>query len=316
MTLLHKILEAERRIRAHARETPLEASAVLQAATGCNVYYKLENLQHTGSFKFRGAISKMLALPRVQRDRGVIAASSGNHGMAVAYGAGLLHIEATIFVAADASPLKIERIRQLGGHVEFAGDNCVHAELAARTYARKNGQCYISPYNDEDVIAGQGTIGCELIKQLAEIDVVFVAVGGGGLISGIASYVKAVSPDIEVIGCQPQNSPVMQASIAAGRIVEIAEQPTLSDGTAGGIEKDAITFALCRKLVDDFVLISEPEIAAAVRRLLSDEGWLIEGAAGVAVAGFLQRAEHYRDKNVVIVLCGRNIAPETLKSIL
>jgi threonine dehydratase len=316
MNLAHQIQKAESRIRPCIRETPLEYSHYLSAQTGAQVYLKLENVQHTGSFKFRGAMSKMLSLEKAHLAKGVVAASSGNHGMAVSYAAKLLETEATIFVASDASPAKVERIRQLGGKVEVAGDNCVHAEQAARAKAGAGGLAYISPYNDLDVVAGQGTIGLELQKQLAQIDAVFVAVGGGGLIAGIGGYLKSAHPNVQITGCQPENSCVMYESIRAGRVIDYPEQPTLSDGTAGGIEQDAVTFALCRKYVDDYVLVSEPEIAAAMRLILEHENWLIEGAAGVAVAGFLRQRENFFGKNVVLLLCGRNIGLEKVREVL
>lgn len=316
MKLTQKIQQAESRIRPYIRETPLEYSHYLSVKSGAHVYLKLENVQHTGSFKFRGAMSKMLSLEKAQLAKGVVAASSGNHGMAVSYAAKLLGAQATIFVASEASQTKVERIRQMGGKIEVAGDNGIHAEIAARARAEQDGLAYISPYNDLQVVAGQGTIGLELHRQLAQIDAVFVSVGGGGLISGIAGYLKSVRQNIQIIGCQPENSRVMYESIRAGQVVDFPEQPTLSDGTAGGIERNAVTFELCRELVDEYVLVSEQEIAAAMKMLLAQENWLTEGAAGVALAGFLQQQESYREKNVVILICGRNIAIEKIVEIL
>lgn len=316
MDLVFKIQQTEASIRQYIRETPLEYSYALSAQTGASVYLKLENVQHTGSFKFRGAISKMLSLEKPKLAKGVVAASSGNHGMAVSYAAQLLNTKATIFIASDASKAKVERIRQMGGTIEMTGDNCIHAEKAARARAETDRLAYVSPYNDPQVVAGQGTIGVELHKQLAQIDAVFVSVGGGGLISGIGAFLKSVRPEVQVIGCQPANSRVMTESIRAGRIIDYPEQPTLSDGTAGGIEQDAVTFALCRELIDDYVLVSEQEIAEAMRLILSQENWLVEGAAGVALAGFLQQQKKYRDKNVIILICGRNIGLEKIREVL
>ncbi|MFQ5629469.1 MAG: threonine/serine dehydratase [bacterium] len=316
MNLAQQIQQADSRIKSYIRETPLEYSHYLSAKTGAQVYLKLENVQHTGSFKFRGAMSKMLSLSEAQRAKGVVAASSGNHGMAASYAAKLLDTAATIFVASDAAAAKIERIRQIGGEIELAGDNCVHAEKAARARAEADGLAYVSPYNDLDVIAGQGTIGLELHKQLPQVDAVLVAVGGGGLISGIGGYLKSVRQNIRIIGCQPENSRVMYESIRAGRVIDYPEQPTLSDGTAGGIEKNSVTLALCQQYVDGYVLVAEQEIAAAMRLILAHENWLVEGAAGVAVAGFLRKQENFSGKNVVLILCGRNIGLEKIRAIL
>ena len=175
---------------------------------------------------------------------------------------------------------------------------------------------YISPYNDPQVVGGQGTIAVELARQLEPIDAVFVAVGGGGLIAGIAGYLKVVRPGITVVGCLPERSPVMAESVRAGQIVEMETAPTLSDATAGGIEAGAITFDLCRALVDEYVLVDEEEIAAAIRTTIEAEHLLIEGAAGVAAAAFYKRRASFRGQNVAIVLCGANISLQTLKALL
>lgn len=307
MNILNEITDAESRLRGRVRETPLDFSTALSERTGIDVYLKLEQIQYTGSFKFRGALNKMLSLSAAERARGVIAASSGNHGMAVACAARRLGIRATIFAAGNASPAKLVRIQRLGATLEITGENCLHAEQAARVAATGRNCAYISPYNDPKVIGGQGTIGIELLQQLPELDAVFVSVGGGGLIAGVGAYLKAHKPDIELIGCQPVNSRVMYESIRSGEIIDFPEQPTLSDGTAGGIEPGAVTFALCRELVDDFMLVRETEIREAMRLILQEENWLIEGAAGVAVAAFLKTSTEFRNKHVAIVLCGRNI---------
>jgi threonine dehydratase len=307
---------AEQRIRPYLRETPLEHSLVLSDMGQSNIFLKLENLQYTGSFKLRGAMNKLLSLSPAEQTQGIVTASSGNHGAAVAYGLKHLGLRGQIFVPENASAVKVAMIRRFGAEIHLYGDDSGLTELYARDYADRHGLVYISPYNDEQIIAGQGTIGVEMARQLEGIDAVFVTVGGGGLISGIAGYLKAVQPEIKIIGCLPENSPVMAASIKAGHIVEMESRPTLSDGSAGGIEPGAITFELCRKLVDDYVLVSEEEIKAAMRLIIESQHLLIEGAAGVAVAGYLQAKEAFQAKNVIVVLCGANISLETLKSIL
>ena len=175
---------------------------------------------------------------------------------------------------------------------------------------------YLSPYNDPDVIAGQGSCGVEIARQISELDAVFIAVGGGGLISGVGIFLKSIHTDLDVIGCQPKASAVMAESAKAGRIVDIPSGPTLSDGTAGGIEADAITFDICQGLVDEYVLVSEDEIAEAMREFIDSHHMLLEGAAGVAIAGLKKKAAAYQGRNVVVIVCGGNISRETLKTVI
>lgn len=310
------ILAAERRIRSHVRETPVDFSVSLSSPRGPRVYLKLEHLQHTGSFKVRGAFNKLLSLGAAQRRRGVVAASSGNHGIAVCHAARQLRIPATICMPRGASPLKVRLIRSLGGRIVFHGANTLDAEFKARQLCAERGVAIVPPYNDAAVIAGQGTIGVELARQVTELDAVFVAVGGGGLIGGIAAYLKAVSPGTRIIGCWPANSRVLYESLRAGRILEWPEQTTISDGTAGGVEPGSITFGLCQALMDDAVLVSEAEIWQAMKLLLDEERWLVEGAAGVALAAWLKTRRRYAGKSVAVVLCGRNIAPQRTRMLL
>jgi threonine dehydratase len=316
MDVVPAIIAAERRIRPFVRETPLEYSAFLSALTGAEVLLKLENMQHTGSFKVRGALNALLCLTFAEREHGIVAASSGNHGMAIAFGMRVLGVTGVVFVPEDASPTKVAAIRALGAEVRQHGDDCLVAEVAARRYAIEQGMSYLSPYNDLRVVAGQGTLGVELVRQAEHLDAVFVAVGGGGLISGVASYLKAQWPDVLMVGCQPERSAVMFESLQAGRIVELPDRPTLSDGTAGGIEAGSLTFGLCQQVVDRFVLVSEEEIGAAMRLAIDVQHTLIEGAAGVALAAFLRCAEEFRGMRVAVVLCGANVSAATLKCVL
>jgi len=312
-----EVLRAAQRLRGYVRETPLESSPHLSQLGHNQVFLKLENLQHTGSFKFRGAMNKLLALSPEQRAKGCVAASTGNHGAALAFGLQALPgTKGLIFVPENAVPTKVAAIQRLGATVRFHGLDGAVTETYARNYAAQNDMVYISPYNDPQIIGGQGTIGLELTGQLAQVDVVFVALGGGGLISGIGGYLKSINEQVTVIGCSPENSRVMVESIKANRILDLESKPTLSDGTAGGLEPGAITFALCQQAVDDYILVSEAEIKAAMRLFIETHHMLLEGAAGVALAAYLQRAEAYRGKNVVIIICGANISLETLKTIL
>jgi threonine dehydratase len=284
--------------------------------TGANVYLKLENLQLTTSFKLRGAFNKLLSLAPEQTKAGCVAASSGNHGAATAYAMQALEIGGIIFVPEGSSTSKVESIRRLGGDVRFHGSDGLETEQHARQYALDRGMPYLSPYNDLEVIAGQGSCGVEIAQQIDELDAVFVAIGGGGLISGVGSFLKSVHPALKVIGCQPRASAVMAASAKAGEILAMESKPTLSDGTAGGIEADAITFELCQQLVDEYVLVSEEEIAASMREFIDSHHQLLEGAAGVAIAAMKKAAAGIKGRNVVVIICGGNISRDTLRTVI
>jgi threonine dehydratase len=310
------IVLAANRIGPHIRETPLDHSPFFSELSGANVYLKLENLQHTGSFKLRGAFNKVLSLTPEERRAGCVAASSGNHGAAIAYAMKKLGVTGVIFVPEQTSPTKVDAIKRAGGEVRFFGTDGLDTENHAREYALQNGMAYLSPYNDEQVIAGQGSVGVEIARQLPEVDAVFIAVGGGGLISGIGAFMKSVNPNVEIVSCQPIASKVMTESVSAGEILDLPSEPTLSDGTAGGIEAGAITFDLCSELIDRFVLVSEEQIATAMQGFIDSHHQLPEGAAGVAIAGLLEVADDYAGKNVVIVVCGGNISRETLKKVI
>jgi threonine dehydratase len=251
-----------------------------------------------------------------QAARGVITASNGNHGLGVAAAARARGIAADVFVSAQVAAAKAQRIQALGAHLHCAGEDPLTAELAARRAAEESGRVFISPYNDVDVAAGQGTIAVELDRQVPELDAVFVAVGGGGLIAGIGSYFKSVSPRTEIVGCWPENSPVMLRCMEAGAVIDVPEEVTLSESTAGGLEPGSVTLGLCRAVVDRGVLVTEEEILAAMRLLMATEHWLVEGAAGVAFAAFLKESARYRGKRAAVVLCGRNLSPAVLGRVL
>ncbi|CNJ38406.1 threonine/serine dehydratase [Yersinia mollaretii] len=309
-TLFDAIKEAHQALRPQVRVTPLDHSPLLSQHTGCEVYLKCEHLQHTGSFKFRGASNKLRLLTDEQRQQGVITASTGNHGQAMALAGKLAGVKSTIYAPEKAAAIKLEAIRALGGHIELIAGDALNAELAAGVAAQQQGKIYISPYNDAQIIAGQGTCGMEMVEQQPDLDAVFVAVGGGGLISGIATVLKKLSDKTQVIGCWPANATSMYTSLQNGQIQEVAEQETLSDGTAGGVEPEAITFALCQQLIDQKVLVSEQEIKEAMRLIARTDRWMIEGAAGVALAAALKLAPQWQGKKIAVVLCGKNIVLE------
>jgi threonine dehydratase len=310
------VREADERVRPYVMETAVQRSAFLSELGGACVHCKLENFQHTGSFKVRGAMNKLLSLPAPQRGRGVVAASTGNHGAAVAYSAGKLSVRSLIFVPDNADESKVKSIEELGGEVRYFGEDTAETETFARGYAVENDLTYVSPYNDPRVIEGQGTVGAELNRQLERVDAVFISLGGGGLISGVAGYLKTLQPGVRIFGCSPENSQVMIRSVNAGRILDLPSLPTLSDGTAGGVEAGSITFDLCRDLVDEFVTVTEEQIGEQLRLFIQNHNMVIEGAAAVAVASYRKLCKQVTGRHVAVVICGGNISQETLKKVL
>lgn len=314
---VHKeVLAAEDRIRPFIRKTDLEYSPDLSNAVGGHVYLKLECMQHTGSFKYRGALNKFLSLSPKDRQNRVITASSGNHGTALAAILQTFGGKGVVYLPENASPTKVNNLRRYGVSLEFFGTDCIMSEILAKETAKKNRQVFISPYNDPQIIGGQGTIALELLDQLGTIDAVLVPVGGGGLISGIAGYLKTADKKIEIVGCQPENSAVMYESIRAGKIIEMASKPTIADGSAGGIEPGSATFDICQETVDDYILVRENEIRAAIRHIIEYHQMLIEGAAALSVACLLKEPKRFKGKNVVLIISGKRITPELLKEIL
>ena len=317
--LVTAIEAANHRIKAldgGVRETPLDESPALSTTGGARLLLKGEHLQRTGSFKFRGAVNKLLQLPVADRERGVLTASSGNHGMATALASTLIGIKTRIFLPEAVSPMKKQAIERFGAEITMVPGDSGAAEVAARKTADASGMTYISPYADLDIIAGQGTIGLELNQQCADLAAVCIAVGGGGLISGIGSYLKAKQPGADIIACWPEGAASMYHCLADGHIHEVEESETLSDGTAGGVEAGSVTFPLCQQVIDRTVLVSEAEIAAAMRRLAESERWMVEGAAGVALASAFRVAADYPGRAVAVVLCGRNIKLETFLKVI
>ncbi|MCP4768226.1 MAG: threonine/serine dehydratase [Gammaproteobacteria bacterium] len=317
--LVKNIVTANRRIKAvdgGVRETPLDESGVFSERTGANFLLKGEHLQRTGSFKMRGAMNKMLCLTDEERHKGVITASSGNHGMATTQAASVAGLEVTVYLPETVSPLKLANMRSLGANTVLVPGNGVEAEISARAAAESEGKVFVSPYSDFDVIAGQGTVGLEMVEQCTDLAAVYVCVGGGGLISGIGSYLKTFQPQADIIGCWPENAPAMHLCMEKGEIYDTPETPTLSDGSAGGIEPGAITLPLCQQVIDRQLLISEAEIAAAMRDMATAERFIIEGAAGVALAAALHSAADYRGCNIAVVVCGRNITLDSFRSVL
>jgi threonine dehydratase len=310
-SLFEGISQAHAAIRPQVPVTPLERSPALSARLGCEVLLKCEHLQPTGSFKIRGATNKIRLLGEDARRAGVITASTGNHGQAVARAGALAGVRVTVFVAASTAQSKMDAIRRLGADLSIIGGNPLDAELAARRLATEQGKTYVAPYNDPDVMAGQGTLGMELSEQAPQLDAVFVSVGGGGLIGGVGTALERLNPNTQVVGVWPENSPCLLRALEAGRLFDVPERPTLSDGTAGGIEPGSITFPICQSVIDARISVSESEIAAAMRDVAATDHWIVEGAAGVALAGLVKVAAAWQGGRVAVVLCGRNIALET-----
>ena len=303
---------ASERLEGRIRRTPLLYSPLFSEHVGARVWLKLENLQYTGSFKLRGATNLLAGLNEEQRSRGVVAASSGNHGAGVACAAHASGTTAVVFVPEGTPETKRSAIRRYGGTVREFGSDGLDTELHARDYAARRDMTYVSPYNDFDIIAGQGSCGAEIADVLPDVDEIYVAVGGGGLIGGVGSVLKSRIPAVRVVACQPRASAVMARSVAAGRILDLPSEPTLSDGTAGGIEPGSITFDICRAVSDEFVIVDEQQIAAAMRQVLELERQLIEGAAGVAVAAMLSARRRLSGRTVVVLICGGNVSPDVL----
>lgn len=311
-----EVMQADSRIRPHIRETPLERSPYLSRETGADVYLKLECAQVTGSFKARGAFNKLLSLSAAQRVRGIVGASTGNHGLATAHALAFLGVPGEIFLPSSVSPAKLDALRTLGVPVHLVDEDPGVVETVARQAAERTGRVYVSPYNDRQVVGGQGTVGVELLRQLPTLDAVLVPVGGGGLIGGIGACLKTRLPRVQIVGCQPAACPILVESVRAGRLLELPSAPSLSDATLGLLEPGAITFPLCQAVVDDWVVLGEPAIRAALRLVLERHSLLIEGAAALPVAALLATRERWRGARVVLVLSGSHLALPALRGLL
>lgn len=277
------------------------------------VVLKLECLQVTGSFKVRGAMAKLGAMPKSACSNGVLTVSAGNHGLAVAHCAEWLGAPATIVVPESASRTKVEAIRRYHVRLIQIGASYDDAEVAARKMERETGLAFVSPYNDPDVIAGQGTLGLEIIEDVPDVEAVVVPVGGGGLIAGVATALKAIKPEVEIYGAEPSASPSMMRALEAGRLVPVEEEPTIADGLAGNIEPDSMTFQIVQRYVDGMILVSEAEIRAAIAQVAANEHLIIEGSAAVSVAALSD--SRLKDRRVVAIVTGRNIDLELFRKV-
>ncbi len=298
----------------------IEHTPIVRSKLVDGLYYKTENFQRTGSFKIRGAMSKLTKV-REKGDlssRKFVTASSGNHGIGAATAAIDLGADMTVVLPENVAPMKLERIRSIGANVVVAGAEAGASELHAMALARDEGYIYISPYNDPDIIAGQGTIGVELIEDFGDrhIDNIFISLGGGGLVSGIGAVLKHNFPGTKVWGVSARNSAALDASLKAGKVVETEHLATIADAVAGGIDENTITLPLAQAVVDECLLCSEDDIKACLLTLAYEEGMIVEGSAALALAGYQQVASKLEGQSSVVLLCGGNISREQANTLL
>ena len=316
--MIGRVKAAFKRISGQVRYTPLEYSLPLSQQTGVDTYLKLENHQLTGSFKLRGAMNKILEETEAGRTgKTFVAASTGNHAAAFAYCLSTFGLDGIVYMPASVTKTKLDFIKSYGVPYQLFEGDPLNTEVHARSEAEAKGYVFVSPYNDEAVVAGQGTIGYELQEQLPDMDAVIVPVGGGGMISGIAAYLKSLRPEIRIIGCQPEQSPEMYESIRQGRIItESITRPTLSDATAGGIEPGAITFDLVKAHVDEIVLISEEEIGEGIRWMLQHHQMVIEGSAAMSLATLRRMKASLKGRKVALIICSKRLSYDKLQKII
>jgi threonine dehydratase len=306
---LHDIYRARQRIAAVATRTPVIHSPLLTERVGASVYLKAESLQKTGSFKIRGATNKMLGLTVEEKARGVITVSSGNHGRAVAYVAHQLGIAAVICMSTRVPGNKLDAIKRLGAEVVVHGDSYEDAEIHALQLQEERGLTMIDPFDDPLVIAGQGTVGLELLEDLPEIDTAIVPLSGGGLIAGIALACKSASPSIRVIGVTMDRAPVMVHSLRAGTPIQMEEEDTIADALVGNIGvSNKYTFRMVQKYVDDTILVSDEEIAAAMAFALDQHHLVVEGGGAVGIAAILHQRATGLGHNIAVVVSGSNVS--------
>lgn len=310
------VLEAEERSRPYLVETPLEYSLYLSKLASAEVYLKLDLVQKTSSFKYRGAVSKIMSLSKEELAKGLVAASTGNFALAVGEAAKLRGCDLTIYVAENIAASRLQKIKDYGYQVELYGQDGWAPEKRAREVAQQEGKLYVSPYNDPVVVGGQGTCALEISRQLPDVQAAFFAIGGGGLCSGCGGWLKSFNPDIEVIGVSPERSPVMYESVKANQMLEMETFSTLADTCAGGVDLDTITLGLLQKYTDEITLLTEEEIANAVRVLFEHHRLVVEGSGALSVGAFLKMKDAFKGKKVVLTVCGRNIDLDLFKQII
>ena len=309
---------AREAIAPFVKATPTVRSSFLSNLCCGNVFLKLENQQVTGSFKPRGVFNKLLNLTNDERTRGIITASAGNHGQAVAYAAQQLGFSATVVLPEGMPQVKVEGIKSYGAEVVICGRFFDEAEEKAKKLAKSSGRVFISAYNDALVVACHGTLGLEILDEVPKVSTVIVPVGGGGLIAGVAAAEKTVKPELRVFGVQSEASPVMHDSLHAGRIVDLQnpQAVTIAEGLFGGLEKDAITFEIVQELVDDVMIVREESLKRAVRLLWEKDHQRVEGSGAAGVALLLENKDLFEGETVVAVVTGGNIDEALFRSII
>jgi len=306
-----EILRARKNLEGVVYRTPLTPSRKLSEISGAEIYLKWENLQKTGSFKLRGAYNKISSLTPEERSKGVITASAGNHALAVALVAKMMNLKAIVVVPENAPKIKVEQCRTLEAEVILKGANYDESVTYCKKMISKTGATYIPSFEDCKVIAGQGTIGCEILEEMPDTNVILVPVGGGSLVSGIALWAKTVNPNIRVVGAQSTAAYTMHECFKAKKVVDIPVLPTIADGLAGGISQ--MTLDLVLKYVDEIVLAEEEKLKSAILWILKNERQIVEGSGAVGPAAVLQKKVRFkRGEKVVIVISGGNIDMELL----
>ena len=313
MLRFQDIEQAAGRLSGHLLETPCVESRTLSQITGAQIFLKFENLQYTASFKERGACNKLSQLTSQERQRGVIAMSAGNHAQGVAYHAQRLGVRAVIVMPRFTSGVKVERTRGFGAEVVLHGDTLDESRTHALQMAQAQGLVFVHPYDDEAIVAGQGTVGLEMMRAVPELDTLVIAVGGGGLIAGIATAAKAIKPGIEIVGVQTSRFPGMVNAIKGTQHTQGIS--TIADGIAVGTP-GVIPTAIIQALVDDMLLVDEGDIEQAMVMLLEIEKTLVEGAGAAGLAALLKYPARFAGKKVGLVLCGGNIDPLLLAAII
>ncbi len=316
MVTFEDIEAARQRIKGAVVYSPCSPSIPLSEITGMEIYCKLDNLQRTGSFKERGARNALAQLPVEQQKRGVIAASAGNHAQALAYQGKLLGIPATVVMPKFAPLIKVSNCQKLGANVVLRGRDFGEAKAHAHEIAAREGLAYIDGYDDPAIIAGQGTMGLEIMEQVPDIDVAIIPVGGGGLLAGVALALKTLRPQVKIVAVEAENVASFSAALEAGKPNRIALYPTLADGLAIP-QVGTNAFEIARPLVDKTVLVTEELIAIAILRIVELEKGVVEGAAATTLAACLAgKAEEFAGKKCVLLLCGGNIDPNVLSRVI
>ena len=316
MIKLSDIRQAHKKILPYILKTP-QIQSIPLSIQNKNVFLKLESMQITGSFKLRGAINKLLSLNYEKKIKGVVAVSTGNHGKGVAYAAKKLGIKSKIFMSNLVPLHRKKAIESFGAQIVITGKNSDEADYEAREYAKKNDVCLIHPFDDEQIIAGQGTIGLEMFENLPSLDTVIVPTSGGGLIGGIAIALKEQKPTIKVIAVSMKRGPSMYESLKAGKPVDVIEEETLADCLGGSIGlNNKYTFNFAKKTIDDFVLIDEDKIAKGIKYNFENHKIITEGAAATSVMVVRDRLSKHIGKNVVCLICGGNIDSELFAKII